>query len=256
MSGDGFWPSVLDAADGFDEDRGAASPAPRLKRTAPVADVMPDYAALAEVLVAKYTDDEWAARDAAVQDTLECEARASLDIERRLAWDSLVRFGTPRETLRLVTDTDSLDHGKVAMRQLGDLGQNEVLVLSGSTGTGKTVAAVTWLWRHRALPGGFMRASAFAAASSFDGALRTNWAHLWRVMVLDDLGAEYADNKGAFVSRAEEVFDHYVADGRGLVVTTNLSPADILTRYGERLASRLVGRIRPASGEDLRRRRR
>lgn len=121
-----------------------------------------------------------------------------------------------------------------------------LLVLAGGTGAGKTTAA-TWV----ALKGqdprpGFLRVNELERRGRYDKKLG-EWLEARTSLVIDDVGAEYLDGKGAFRSLMDEVVDTFYADRRTLVLTTNLRPRrqgdgeqeQFLERYGERVWSRM-----------------
>ena len=83
-----------------------------------------------------------------------------------------------------------------------------ILVLSGGVGCGKTVAAVRWLGEYGGVKPFFMRAHEFEAAGRYDRELRERWLGATG-LVLDDLGAEYADGKGNLLSDLDSLFDTY-----------------------------------------------
>lgn len=62
------------------------------------------------------------------------------------------------------------------------------------------------------------------------------WARRQELLFVDDLGQEQ-DEKGAEFF-ASVVMDRY-NDGRGICITTNLTPAELDERYGGRISSRL-----------------
>lgn len=122
-----------------------------------------------------------------------------------------------------------------------------ILVLAGGVGAGKTTAA-TWV----ALKGqdprpAFVRIATLARGGLHDRKL-SEWLDDATSLVIDDVGAEYLDGKGAFRSLLDEVVDRFYSDRRTLVMTTNLRPkrgaADeqeqFLERYGDRVWSRLT----------------
>jgi len=140
--------------------------------------------------------------------------------------------------------TRSLDfaekaHDTHAIRVMREHGEREgVIVLSGEKGSGKTVGAAWWAM-HRARPTRFMRASALARLSRYASEREELYTNC-RALVLDDVGAEYADEKGSFVSDLDELVDVFYADRRKLVITTNCTGKQFLERYGERIADRLA----------------
>lgn len=131
------------------------------------------------------------------------------------------------------------------------------LCLSGGTGVGKTVAA-TWLAFVAGGPApGYIRAQNLESRGRYDRPLR-DWLHSRTCVVVDDLGTEVMDAHGNFKSFFDEVVDSCKGERMPLVITTNLTQTTILSRYGERVASRLyeVGVWGGCGAEDLRRERR
>ena len=146
-------------------------------------------------------------------------------------------------------DTDAM---KAARRFVE--GDRTILVLLGGTGTGKTTAAA---WAAYALNGRaptFLRAVDLERAGRYDTELQKKVSAA-DVLVLDDLGVEFFDQKGNFASLVDAVVDEFYADRRRLIVTSNLSATDLLARYGQRVTSRLseVGVIEACGSKDLRR---
>jgi len=131
-----------------------------------------------------------------------------------------------------------------------------VLVLSGDKGCGKSVAAGLYLKlrAERALdnqeqpPESSVWYSAVRMArmssynGDFDKMLRTH------LMVIDDLGVEYLDNKGYFEQRFDELMnDRYENFGR-TIITTNLNAQDFKERYSDRVTSRMREGFRVGGG--------
>lgn len=134
----------------------------------------------------------------------------------------------------------------------------DILVLSGAVGSGKTIAAVTWLYAwvmdkrnwHVADAGPqpvgrclFVTAPQLQRAPRFD----VRWVErLTRAtrLVVDDLGAEYVDDKGVFTSLVQEVVNERHARRRATLITTNLAAPEFKARYGERVADRIRERGR------------
>jgi len=127
-------------------------------------------------------------------------------------------------------------HAVRAMRNHGD--REGVLVLSGEKGSGKTVGAAWWAL-HRDRPTRFLRASALARLSRYADE-RAELYENCRALVLDDVGAEYSDEKGSFVSDLDELIDTFYGDRRRLVITTNCDGKKFRERYGERITDRLA----------------
>lgn len=125
-----------------------------------------------------------------------------------------------------------------------------MLVLEGGTGCGKSVAAA-WAfayfrkrWRHPPVWGDMPELASLA-----------EWKPEWQVfddaplVVLDDLGTERDQRRAAAVL---ERFCN-LASGR-CIVTTNVPVSDVLSLYGERVQSRLIGVAHwvVLGGQDLR----
>lgn len=201
------------------------------------------------------SDDEWAQRDREVQAERDRERGADVAKNRAGRREALVERGWPSRALDVAER--AAERAPVAFLRTWDpkASGTSVVVLSGSTGTGKTVAAAVWaLERARVVPT-FMRAAAFAASSRFDADARASWCDAG-ALVLDDLGAEYADAKGNFQSALDELVDTYYADWRPLVVTTNLTLDQFRGRYGARIEDRLreCATWRSIPGESMRKR--
>lgn len=130
-----------------------------------------------------------------------------------------------------------------------------LLILSGQTGCGKTVAASSWLrsWvsDDRNWTGGdgfvprlrgraplFLTSAHLARWARYDDTAMTCLLRASR-LVLDDLGGEYVDEKGAFLSLLDELVNERYANRLPMLITTNLGPVDFRARYGERFADRI-----------------
>ena len=140
-----------------------------------------------------------------------------------------------------------------------------ILVLSGTVGCGKSVAA-GWLLanneRHEVLrltsgeeipqvsrlTGAWVAASSLVEASDFEGAF---WKPLRRVelLVVDEAGAERLDAKGRAVGNFTELLRRRYDDGRRTAVTTNLPPAQWLRLYAEGDGGRLRDRLAEAEAD-------
>lgn len=213
---------------------------------------VPARAAIADLLplLPNLTDDEWLRRDAEVA---AARVRLSDGSARPTRFDHMVELGFPRRAVGIVRAGADLVHPAIG-RLRGYVASAEILVLSGPKGCGKTVAATWWAAQRRDRVR-FLRASTFAASSRYDDrAARGEW--FTAALVLDDLGAEFADSKGSFVADLDELVDVFYGDLRPLLITTNCSLDQFRERYGERIGDRLreCGRWISLSGESLRQR--
>lgn len=171
------------------------------------------------------------------------EWRARADAERKARRPKLLteRMGWP---IRAVSAAQEADETKPCIRAVAEWQRSEshcLLVLSGQKGAGKTVAAAWWALRQTGAVE-FVTAEKFVTSSSFDGT-RDRWVNA-EALVLDDLGVEYQDVKGAASSALDALVNEFYSHGRPLIMTTNLGRAEFKTRVGERIADR----IRECSG--------
>lgn len=199
-------------------------------------------------LVPQLSDEEWQARDAQVAaDRAAFESKTQAQV--RL--DALVALGFPRRAVDVVRAGVAPEPAIGRLRGL--IATSEILVISGQKGSGKTVGATWWAAQRRDRVH-FVRASAFASSSRYDRDSRAEM--LAHPMVLDDLGAEFVDAKGSFLTDLDELIDVFYSDMRPLVITTNCTGEMFRERYGERVADRLreCGRWIGLTGESLRRR--
>jgi DNA replication protein DnaC len=155
---------------------------------------------------------------------------------------------------RAVDAAFKADLSKPAIVALGgwDSDNRNVVVLSGSVGVGKTVAAARWCM-ERSQRIRFVRATTFAASSRYDRETRELYYNA-AGLCLDDVGTEYADKKESFLVDLDELIDTFYADCRPLLVTTNLRSADFQKRYGARVWDRLnqCANWRPVNGSSMR----
>lgn len=184
-------------------------------------------------------DDEefWAKKDAEVAAQRAAEEAAELEKWRAARAVDLVAGGAPKRFVDLVL-SDRYLSGLPATSWLRSWRGGGVRALSGGVGFGKTVTAVWWLAHHGGSKPAYLRAAALEAAGRYDKKTRSLWSEA-SSMVLDDLGAEYADSKANFLAALDEIVDVYNSDGRALIITTNLLSDAFLERYGERIASRI-----------------
>lgn len=199
-------------------------------------------------LVPKLSDEEWEQRDAEVGATM-AKVTAGPDLDRLSKLES---FGFPRRAVRVVRFGATPPPAIARLRDAcgDDVG---IVVISGPKGVGKTVAATWWAAQRRDRVQ-FVRASALLASSRYDREARDDL--LSSALVLDDLGAEYADPKGSFAADLDELVDVFYASMRPLLITTNCDRETFKDRYGERIADRLreCGRWISVTGESMRRR--
>jgi hypothetical protein len=201
----------------------------------------------------------WEAHDARV---VEERARAESRARDRANLDA----GIPKLFARKIAAGDVLP-GLPGMRALLSAGadggppRRGIYVLSGPIGCGKSHAAAAWLTEFGGRAPMWSTAARLAATSRYDADARARRESA-TAMVLDDLGVEYADRGGSFLSDLDELVDWFYATEKPLVITTNIALAERGGRnpFADRHKGRIASRITESrgwlavSGPDLRRR--
>lgn len=110
-----------------------------------------------------------------------------------------------------------------------------LVVLSGAPGCGKT-AAVSW-WLSRVPGSKFITAAKLSRISKWGGEVK----ELVRAsrLAIDDLGVEFADEKGFFVSLLDDVVNERYSRQRPTVITTNMLGPQFRLRYSGRIVDRV-----------------
>lgn len=164
----------------------------------------------------------------------ELESRREAAERRRKAF-----FKTfPLRAAEVALEADVRDPGIAAILAWHETTQDRggIAIINGPTGTGKTVAACRWAWACRARPA-FVLAADLATLSRYaDERDEFYEAH---ALLIDDLGAEYADAKGSFAADFDELINKFYSSKRQLVITTNLPREKFIERYGKRVADRM-----------------
>lgn len=192
----------------------------------------------------------------------QAEAEASL-IRRRHS--ELAATGIPVRFLEVVSGQLEATDATAATAELG----GGLLVLSGTPGCGKTVAACAWL-RERIFTEGVVdafggykgkRAPLFVTSARLSRWDRYNHEAMDNLLkadrlVIDDLGAEYADKNGNFGAILDELVSDRHANRRPMILTTNLDAAAFKARYDERIADRIreCGKFVSLTGASMRKR--
>lgn len=205
---------------------------------------------------ASWTDEEWAEHDARVAaERAAAEAADAVAGERR----QLLARGFPLKAVRQVGEGVSETEAITTVRRfLGS--QRRLLVVSGGRGVGKTLAASWWAMQaHPAppevvcTPGRFIDAPSLSRWPRYDDD-RMAQLECARALVLDDLGLEFDDKSGAFISLVDGLINARYAAMLPTLVTTNMRASDFRARYGERVADRIreVGSFVEIAGASLR----
>lgn len=146
---------------------------------------------------------------------------------------------------------------------------SSVMLLSGPAGTGKTVAAVAMAHRHmtKAMQDNpertkenpqrtalFIRAVTAARMSAYGAETHDAVGQITstRLLILDDLGAEFASPVWDML--LFEILDVRHGDMRPTIITTNLGRDALRERYGQRFAERIRegGSVHYLNGDSMR----
>lgn len=201
----------------------------------------------------------WAKTEEGLAAAAEIERRRSADareiaVEATRAEDEAVaEMGVPLKDVRLIRAGGLALTGAVrALVPRPETAKDVLVVLSGNNGCGKTTAASSWLLAGK---GGslFVKAAALARWDCYDTEQMDRLLLAPR-LVIDDLGVEYMDAKGRFLSVLTEVIDVRYDRSLPTVITTGLGAADFKLRYRERIIDRMreVGRFMELDGPSMR----
>lgn len=204
--------------------------------------------------------------------------RADRVYEHDQFWFAIQARGIPRKDAQRLRTGLSDTSALAAAKQFLAAPTERILVLSGHKGCGKTVAAgwcvlqgspdpyvprhpeESGVRRHidgyrQSWPTGprFLTAAQLARVSMYSD---TDLKPLYEseLLAIDDLGVEYLDQKGAFLSLFDALFDARYANDARTVITTNLPAVEFKARYGERVADRIreVGRFVELADKSMR----
>lgn len=146
----------------------------------------------------------------------------------------------------------------------GNVGWGHILVLAGPTGVGKShlALAIAWEWFEDGCNVIFSRIDELL--DELREGYRSDTYHqrleqIYRcdLLVLDDLGTEYAKARGeskAWVDeKIDRIVDHRYVNRMPLVVTTNAKSEDLLPRVASRLGDTHCSQVIQMDAEDYRR---
>jgi len=181
-----------------------------------------------------------------------CEAVAAAQLEwdrRKADWDIAYRDrlrrlwasrGVPIRAILAAERPLPSEASKTALA-----GLDGTRVLSGTRGVGKTVAAVMWLLAGRepseyseTREPRFIDGSQLARWPRYDDEAMTT-LELARALVIDDLGVEYADQRGSTAATLDALVNARYSRQLPTMITTNLPAVEFKARYGERVADRI-----------------
>ncbi len=196
--------------------------------------------------------DEWAAQ---------CDLRANpscprnireYDIarERQALEERLTDSGVPRPLVNIVLGAMKPTEATRAVDEWIVSGRS-MLLLTGGVGVGKSVAGA---YTIRRTPGKWVGASDISRLASLECAPMLLGARRARLLVVDDLGAEYADKSNWARTAMRNLLCERHDAGLRSVVTTNLSATAWKSYADDRLIDRLAtGTVKVIGGESMRR---
>jgi len=114
----------------------------------------------------------------------------------------------------------------------------KLLVLAGKAGAGKTVAACWLVAQPKTKTALFVKAAQLARWQRYDEDEVDRLIDPG-LLVIDDLGAEFNDERGSFLTLLDEVLVRRLEEKRRTVVTTNLDAGEWEARYGIRILDRI-----------------
>lgn len=134
------------------------------------------------------------------------------------------------------------------------LSATTLLVLSGGVGTRKTGSAC---WALTQKPGRYVTADdlgRLAAARDEEGQVEYRRTKKAQLLVIDDLGGEFLDDKGWFFRVFNGLIDLRYSQCLKTIITTNLDPKQFSANYGQRVADRIreQGDFVEVGGESVR----
>ncbi len=159
------------------------------------------------------------------------------DRERQLLAERLEASGIPRGVLDIVLGSMEPTEATQAVDEWLPTNKR-LLLLSGGLGTGKSVAAGYAIRRTR---GRWMHASEIAKAARFEAEERMRVLLTSRLLVIDDLGAEFNDGSGWGRAALTNLLLQRYEDSLRTVITTNLDGKAWGTYADPRIKDRLSG---------------
>lgn len=211
-------------------------------------------AALARARRAVATPDALAAYERTLEQARDLEARAARSRRRKLLSEAGVPLTDAMATALVDGTLQSTRALQITSSWLA--GPRSVLVLLGTPGTGKTVAAAhAALTRISRGPLVYVREGVLARWSMFARYDR-EWAAAvsCATLIVDELGTAGARDLDAARQGLLRMVDDRMGRGRRTVMVGNLTADDLGRRYDERLLDRLreIGYLAEVSGKSMR----
>lgn len=182
-------------------------------------------------------------------DTLQQELEAVIAHQQESFYDCRYKWfarGLPERAFDTALEPDETA-AIAAMREFQHDG-DEIALLLGPPGTGKTTACCWWAWEYwpGPVPPMFCTGAELARSSKFDSDRDRLLSA--PALILDDLGVE---NSTADI---DELVDAYYRERSHLVITSNMTQAAFAEKYGLRVVDRIreAGSVIAIKGASLR----
>lgn len=201
--------------------------------------------------LAKAWDEAWAEEDNRRREREADEARRQFRANMPFR---LERMGVPALVIEILERSNLETPAAKFVTEFLEADKS-ILLLLGGPGTGKTIAAASALIEAPTHSSVFVQATDVARLSDFnvEHAHELDRVTEARFLVLDDLGAEHAND--FWVSRLDGIINHRYARKLRTIITSNLDAPRFKKQYGERIADRIrqVGIVRSCGDKSMRR---
>jgi hypothetical protein len=162
--------------------------------------------------------------------------------------DRLLAAGVPKKAVRALGE-DFFETPAIQVARIWAAGKQQTLLLVGSFGVGKSVAAA---WAMKLL-GGMWVAAADLPGLRIEDKAQYNRVRSARFLVVDDLGTDANDKSGWGVNEVQNILTLRHDEDLRTLVTSNLMPSAIQQAYGGRVWDRLqAGEIVTLGDKSLR----
>lgn len=157
----------------------------------------------------------------------------------RASRETVLARGVPEVHVRHVYDSEPVEYEALLETKAFASSSKTVLVLAGGVGTCKTGSAS---WALTQKPGVFVTADEAVRLSTSNA---PEDVESWRrvrnaqLLVIDDMGGEYAGEKGWNVRVFNGLLDQRYSRGLKTIITTNLTSDRFKADYGERVVDRI-----------------
>jgi DNA replication protein DnaC len=203
--------------------------------------------AVGEVMphVPELTEEQWEKHDRKVGDEREAQEREARKAALEHKRQALMERGLSKLILNQLFGNPDNHKQTPAVEAVDQWPSREgaIWCLSGNVGCGKTFAAHKWLVGSEIelaiIRDVRMVTAAWFARQSRYSSDKFELCGEVPLLVMDDLGAEYADANDSFVADLDELLNMRWTRGLQTLITTNLIKETFRKRYGNRIVDRI-----------------